>query len=295
MTDNKNFVLVPVNFSEEAENGAVYALQIAAGLNADIVLLNTYFNPALYVPGMLEPFTNLVNIEKDIRAMEKEAEINLVALKQMLDKKIKTEGISNVEVTFDLVQGYPANAILSYAEAFKPNVIIMGSPGNKPGSTQAFGKVITKIMEAATAPVIAVPQDYNAYQFTKPQKVLYLTSLDHTDYPALERLTGFARFFDARIFCVHTSTIQSDESDEEKMRKIKKYIVEQLEVTNPECGILETANPLSGLEKFITKRSIDIIAFSTQKRNMLLRFFMPDSSHYYLYQTGIPLLVYHAK
>jgi len=295
MSDKKNLVLVPIDFSKEAENGAVYALQIAVGINANIILLNAYFNPALYVSGMLEPFSNLVNIEEEIRTMEKETEINLVALKQMLDKKIKTEGISNVEVTFDLVQGYPANAILSYADAFKPNVIIMGSPGNKPGSTQAFGKVITKIMEAATAPVIVVPQDYNAYQFTKPQKVLYLTSLDHTDYPALERLTGFARFFDARIYCVHTSTIQSDKSDEEKMRRIKKYIVEQLEVTNPECGILETANPLSGLEKFISERGVDIIAFSTQKRNMLLRFFTQDSSHRYLHQTGIPLLVYHAK
>jgi len=295
MSDNKNLVLVPVDFSEEAENGAVYALQIAAGINADIVLLNTYFNPTLYVPGMLEPFSNLVNIEESIRAMEKEAEINLIALKQMLDKKIKKEGVSKVHVTFDLIQGYPASAILSYADEYKPNVIIMGLPGKKPGSTTAFGKVTTRVMEEANTPVIAVPAGYNADRFTKPQKVLYLTSLDNTDYSALERLTGFARFFDARILCVHTSTIQSDESDEDKMRRIKKFMVEQLEVTNLECGILETANPLAGLEKFINERKVDIIAFSTQKRNVLLRYFIPDSSHRYLHQTGIPLLVYHAQ
>ena len=295
MYNNKNLVIVPVNFSEEAENGAVYALQIATGINANIVLLNAYFNPALYVPGMLEPYSNLVSIEEDIRALEKEAYINLVALKQLLDERINKEGISNVEVAYDLVQGYPVNAILSYADEFKPNVIVMGSPGKKPGGITAFGKVTTRIMEKANMPVIAVPIGYSAEQFTKPQKVLYLTSLDNTDYSALERLTGFARFFDARILCVHTSTIQSNESDEEKMRGIKKYIIKQLGVTNLECGILETANPLSGLEKFINERGVDIIAFSTQKRNVLLRFFIPDSSHRYLHQTGIPLLVYHAR
>ena len=295
MSDKKKLVLVPVDFSEEAENGAVYALQIAAGINANIVLLNAYFNPALYMPGMLEPFSNLVNIEEEIKAMEKETEINLVALKQMLDERMKKGGISTVEVTFDLVQGYPVNAILSYAEAFKPNVIIMGSPGKKPGGTTAFGKVTSRVMEDANTPVIIVPAGYNADQFTKPRKVLYLTNIDKTDYLALERLTGFARFFDARILCVHTSTIESDESDEEKMLGIKKYIIEQLGATNLECGILETANPLSGLEKFISERGVNIIAFSTQKRNMLLRFFTQDSSHRYLHQTGIPLLVYHAK
>jgi len=98
MYNNKNLVLVPVNFSEEAENGAVYALQIAAGINANIVLLNAYFNPALYVPGMLEPFSNLINIEEDIRSMEKEAEINLVALKQMLDEKMKKENLYKTNV-----------------------------------------------------------------------------------------------------------------------------------------------------------------------------------------------------
>ena len=295
MSENRNMVLVPVNFSEHADNGAVYALQIANGINADIMLINAYFNPILSIPGSLEPYSYMIGVDRDIRKLEEETLLNLEALKQMLEERIKKEHISNVKINFDMIKGYPGESILAYAEAYNPSVIVMGSTGKKPTGLTPFGRITTKILENAKIPVLTVPLGYNAYTFKKPEKVVYITNLDNTDYFALERLAGFAILFDAKILCIHASIIESDEEEESRMRKIKQYISENLGVTNLECGILESTNQQTGLENFIKERNADVLAFSTQKRNLLMKFFDQGPAHRFLYQTDIPLLVYHAK
>lgn len=126
----KNIILIPVNFSEEAENGTVYALQISKRIDADIVLLNVYFNSLVYAPDILEPFSGLLKINNEVETIEKKAEINLIALKEMLDKRVKNENLI-INISYDLVQVYPINSILTYAEAFNVSLIIMGSPRKK--------------------------------------------------------------------------------------------------------------------------------------------------------------------
>ena len=126
----KNIILIPVNFSEEAENGTVYALQISKRIDADIVLLNVYFNSLVYAPDILESFSGLLKINNEVETIEKKAEINLIALKEMLDKRVKNENLI-INISYDLVQVYPINSILTYAEAFNVSLIIMGSPRKK--------------------------------------------------------------------------------------------------------------------------------------------------------------------
>jgi len=295
MSEKRKLVLVPVNFTEQSENGAVYALQIAAGIDADIVLLNAYLTPVIFMPGMLEPYSYMGNFDSNIREFEKETVLNLEAMKQMLESRIKKEKIDNVNVRYDLINGYPTDSILAYANEYNPSVIVMGSLGKKSSGLTSFGRVTNKVLEKANVPVISVPLGYDAYKFIKPKKVIYITNLDNTDYFALERLCGFAKFFNVKIICIHTSVVESDEIEEAKMRNLKEYVVKQLGVANLECGILELADPQEGLEEFIKKRGADMLAFSAHKRNLLLKFFDASPIHKFIYQTNIPLLVYHAK
>jgi len=295
MDENKKMVLVPVNFTEHAENGAVYALQIAAGIDADIVLLNACFNPVFSTSGSFEPYSYTMGINVDMNRIEEETLLNLEAVKQMLENLIEKEKISNVKVNVDIVQGFATETILAYADEYNPSVIVMGTAGKQAQGQTPFGKKVTRVLENANVPVIAVPPGYDAYRLKKPSKVLYLTNIDNTDYHALERLTGFARFFDAKIICIHTSEIESSEEDELRMKKIKNYLLEELGITAIECGILESADMQKGLEKFIDEREIDIMAFSTHRRNLLMKLFAQDIDHRFLYQTNIPLLVYHVK
>ena len=292
METSKRTLLVPVNFTGYSENGAVYALNIARYLNADIILLNSYLEPVVAVPGVFEPFSFTVT-DTSIKAIEEEIEINLKVIKDMLEKEKVKNNINNVEISYDLVHGFPDNSILAYADEFKVDAIIMGF--EKPEGFSKFGNITANIIEKANVPVIAVPEGYDVYKYKKPENVLYFTKIDNTDIESIKRLSKLVRFFDSRIICVHACLGESSEEEEQTMHDYKNKLTTENNINNLECGILETGDIIEGLIKFIKKRSIDIIAMNTKKRNMLLRLFTSDFTEKLLYQTEIPLLVFHVK
>jgi nucleotide-binding universal stress UspA family protein len=290
MENDKRLLLVPVNFTDYAENGAVYALNLAQYLKADIILLNCYLEPVMAVPGLFEPFT-YATINNTLKTIEEEIDVNMKALKQMLEKEKEKAGIREVEINYDLVHGFPDSAILTYADQYNVDAVIMGF--EKQEGFSKFGNITANVIEKASVPVIAVPQGYDAYRYKKPENVLYLTRIDDTDLEAMQRLSRLVRFFDSRIMCVHTCLGESSDEEEQEMQKFKKMIVEEYKVENVECGILETGDIVEGLIKFIKRRKIDVLAMNTKKRNLLLRLFKSNFTEKLLYQTNVPLLVYH--
>ncbi len=292
MENSKRTLLVPVNFTEYSDNGAVYALNIARYLNADIILLNSYLEPVVAVPGVFEPFS-FTATDTSIQAIEEEIEVNLKVVKDMLEKEKVKNNINNVEISYDLVHGFPDNSILTYADEFKADAIIMGF--EKPEGFSKFGNITANIIEKANVPVIAVPEGYDAYKYKKPENVLYLTKIDNADIESIKRLSKLVRFFNSNIICVHTCIGESSEEEEQTMHDYKNKLITENNINNLECGILETGDIIEGLIKFIKKRSIDIIAMNTKKRNILLRLFTSDFTEKLLYNTEIPLLVFHVN
>ena len=292
MKNVKRLLLVPVNFTGYSENGAVYALNIAQYLNADIILLNCYLEPVIAIPGVFEPFSFSV-ADSTLQTIEKETEVNLKFVKDMLEKEKAKKNITNVEIRYDLVHGFPASSILTYAEQFNADAIIMGF--EKPEGFGKFGNITSNVIDKANIPVIAVPEGYDAYGYKKPENVLYFTKVDKTDIESVKRLSELVRFFDSKIICVQACVGETSEEDEKEMHNYKKTLTDEYDVRNLECGILETGDIIEGLTKFIKKRSVDILAMNTQKRNILLRMFTSDFTEKLLYQTDIPLLVYHVK
>ncbi len=291
MENDKRLLLVPVNFTDYSDNGALYALNIARFLNADILLLNCYLEPVIAVPGLFEPYS--FTTTENYKVIEEETEINLKALQSMLEKEMKKRHITNVKVKYDLVHGFPDNAILTYADQLSVDAIVMGF--EKPEGFAKFGNITKGIIEKAHVPVIAIPQGYDANTFKKPERVLYFTRLDESDKEAIKRLAELVRFFGSKIICVDACLGESSEEDEQQMHKLKELLTEKYQVDNLECGILETGDIVEGLIKFIQKRHIDVLAMNTKKRHTLLRLFTTDFTEKLLYHTNVPLLVYHVR
>ena len=72
-------------------------------------------------------------------------------------------------------------------------------------------------------------------------------------------------------------------------REIKEYL-------HPgDCLVLNDGDLLLAIEKFVRDEHIDILAFSTYRRNILARMFSPSLARRMLFHTNTPLLVMHAK
>ncbi len=288
-------ILVPVDFSEHAENAALYALSIASKLKADIQLLNVYFDPVISPYAHLETFTFSVNLDKITREVEEEAEANLKKLTSKLKSKLKSRRIKGVNVFYDLVKGNAVDTILRYTDEYKPGILVMGTRGSELEGYRSFGSVTSKIIEKARVPVLAIPKDFDASGFKSPKRVLYATNFDETDYWAMSKLASFVKPFKSMIYCLHVSE-EIEKPEEVYMHKVRKFLIETLGITQIECGLLECLDPQLGMEDFIKEKQIELVAITTYHHSLFAKIFMKESiTRKFLFQTDIPLLVFHAR
>lgn len=288
-------ILVPVDFTYHSENAAHYALQVAAELKSDIKLLNAYLDPLATPQSYLESYAYQLNLDQVISEIEEETNHSLDAMADRLRKIIKKRNIRGVDVTYDLVKGNSVDAILNYTQEYKPGMIVMGTRGAEIEGLRSFGSVTADIIQKSDIPVIAVPKGYDAHEFKPPKRVLYATNFDDTDFSALRRLISFVKPFNSKIFCVHASLDSYDNFDEMKMRKIKDYLFKTIETYQIECGILNTYDLQQGIEGFIREKEVDVLAVTSQKKTFFQRLFEPSITRKFLFQTDIPLLVFHAR
>ena len=286
-------ILVPVDFTEHAENAACYALRLASVLKADVQLLNVYLDPNQNPFSHMETFTFAVNLEKITQEVEEQVEKNLKDLQQRLKAKLKEAGVQGVNVFYDLVKGNVLHAILDYAEDYNPGLMVMGTRGNKREGYWSFGSVTAKVIEKTDRPIIAVPKGFNAEKCEIPQRIVYATDFDETDYWALSKLASFAKPFDAQINCLHISEM-IENVQEVQMHKMRKFITETLGVKKLECGLLECVDLQLGLEDYVKENNIDVVAMTTHNRNLISKLYRPSLTRRVLYHSQIPLMVYHA-
>lgn len=288
-------ILVPVDFSYHSENAANYALQLAAELKSDIKLLNAYLDPMATPQSYLESYAYQLNLDQVITEIEEETNHSLDAMADRLRKTIQKKKIKGVNISYDLVKGNSVDAILNYAEEYKPGMIVMGTRGAELDGLKSFGSVTADIIKKAVIPVIAVPKGYDAYDPKLPKRVLYATNFNETDYSALRKLASLVKPFNSKIFCIHASLDNYDSFDEVQMKKIKTYLFETIDAFKIECGILNTYDLQQGIEMFVNNKEIDILAVTTHKKTFFQRLFEPSITKKFLFQTQIPLLVFHAR
>jgi len=288
-------IIVPVDFTTHAENAAYYAVKLAATLKAEIKLINAYLDPMGTPQSYLESYSYQLNIDKVIREIEEETYNSLDAMAKRIKTFIKEKEIKDVKVRFDLFKGNAVDVILHEIEEYKPAMVIMGTRGSELDKFRSFGSVTSHLVEKAKIPVLAVPKDFDASQFQPPERVLYATDFDTTDFSALRRLVSFVKPFNAKIYCVHAALEETETMDELQMKRIRTYLFETMDEYNIECGLLETMDIQQGLEDFIEERQIDVMAVTKQKRNFFVSLFKPSMTKKFLFQTHIPLLIFQSR
>lgn len=134
-------IIAAIDGSEQSLLGLRHAGELAACFGGRVILVHAY------------PHTS------DLRDM---VEYNtLVARRKLTGQRVleaarKHLGAVAVEVEEDLLEGPPAEAILSVAEARRADLIVMGTRGMGSLKGMVFGSVSTQVAHYAHCPVMVV-------------------------------------------------------------------------------------------------------------------------------------------
>ncbi len=287
-------VLLPIDFSDYSEKAAGMALDWAMRLQAEITVLNVYFNPIINTLPFSEAYVYDTSLDEMMVDMEEQAEADMKAFIKAFKEKAKEAGDEKIRIKHHLVRGVAEEEILRFSDNYKPTVIIMGTRGKDRKAADLIGSVTAEVMEMARVPVLAVPEDFNYQGIDNIKNVLYATNFEESDFEALDKLERIVKPLEVKIYFVHVGPQMDSKWDRLKLEGLKKHMEERFPNTQIVCDFIENEDFWVGLEGFIQKEKIDIISLTTKRRNLIARLINPSVGKKMLFHTNTPMLVFHA-
>jgi len=287
-------ILLPIDFSNFSSRAVRYALKIAEAYQAEIHLFHAFYNPAVYAEPFTEGYAYHLNVYSYIRDLEKESAEYLEKFKRELLDLIAERKIEGVNVDATLVSGLVDSEITNMAKIYKPDLIIIGMKGENDQRDEAIGVNTSKIIQNVEMPVLAIPEKDSLKEMEEIKNVMYATDLDRTDFVSLRKLVGIMGKMKPKIHCVHISTQKDDGWSKAKFIRLNQYIKKRYSQYDIECHHIQHENKIMGVEEYINQNKINLIAINTRKKNILEKLFGSNITEQMIYQTEIPLLVFHA-
>jgi nucleotide-binding universal stress UspA family protein len=286
-------ILVPIDFSKNSLTACLFAFSLAKSLYAEIQLLHVYNDPFID-SGYLNTRIAFEKYEGNVLyEIEDMARRNIVAFVQALQSDLQKYHLSDVGFHYNLLKGKPENEIIAMSNIFDPFMIVVGTQGAGKMPGDIIGSVANKVIERTIVPILAIPENWNYKSFEKIN-ILYATDFQDYDINAFNTLIEILKPFNANFDCVHIETNETQPWQEMQMFKLESQLNKNQPNIAIKCHLIPGKNLLKGIQEFVDKNNIDIISFTSPKRGILYKLFFPNNLKKMVYQSKIPLLIFHS-
>ncbi|OJV21765.1 MAG: hypothetical protein BGO21_24630 [Dyadobacter sp. 50-39] len=272
-------ILVPTDFSENAEKALSFAIRIADKTKAQLLMLFVY-HP--YINDVALPeYIGSLEIYKELEASYREKLDEAVALAR--HRGINAEGI--------WATGGTQPAILHTARQNEVDLIVMGRTGQGGFLDKLLGSNSASIATEADCAVLVIPPMAADADFNN---IVYATQLEFDKKPTLEQAIGLARQLKARITFLK---INSDEQLD--IQSDAQYIMEMKEsfgIASEDITIRNAQSVLRGLQAHCHQTRADMLILCRRDKDLLQTILNgPGLTSKLALATDTPLLVYHLK
>ncbi|MDQ1770271.1 hypothetical protein GQR60_04060 [Labilibaculum sp. A4] len=289
-----NRILVPVDFSDFSPRLCEYAMNIAKKFNADILLFHTYFASAIETIPFSDSYTYNATVVEVLSEVEKNAKARIKELYYDIRNKLELEKVEGIEVDYALSGGTASSEILNICNTYQPDLVIMGSRGESAGTTNLLGSVVSNVIEESEVPILILSDQGENISIDHIDNIMYATNFDKADFRAIANLKFITKPYDMKIHCVHFNDIEDDNvMEEHQMEVLRKYLDKTLGDSNVNCSIIQIEEKMKGIEEYVQKNDIGMIAILARKHNLLERLFFGQMSRKLFIKTHIPILVFH--
>lgn len=270
-------ILVPTDFSENANTAIEYACELGKSLGAKVLIVNIY-TPAVTQYNIVSPL-----IQEETNRAQKIAEDKL---KSICD--IVQEQYSPLDCQYKFLVGGIVDSIEKQIEENNIDLVIMGTRGASGLERILFGSNATKVIEKVKCPVLAVPRDV---PFETPKRIVYATDFNNAELAHVQKLATIANAFKAEIMMTHITTDkESLQSEEMLKRNFAKRVSEITDYTPINYFVKYEEDIDRALESFTEQVDADWIALFTHTRSLFEKLYNPSMTKSMAYHSKIPLL-----
>jgi nucleotide-binding universal stress UspA family protein len=264
-------ILVPTDFSNNANNALKYANDFATAINNKIILLHSY----LPLVGKYNMIAGIV--AEDIAIQKKSSEKNL---EKISSKYVKVPNSHLVKI------GDTVDEIIDAAEKSKSQIIIMGTHGSSGLKRILFGSNTSEVISRSTVPLLAVPQ---RYRYKKINTIVYATDLNNT-INELKRIIPIAKQLDATIEVLNLNYSYNLNEDKKQVveKKIKALSYKKIKMVEQKATIEQTM--IEQIKKYLVKTKPQLLVMFPEDKAWFDKLFISSKTEELANQIKLPLL-----
>jgi nucleotide-binding universal stress UspA family protein len=270
-------ILVPTDFSANADNALNYAIDLAKKENAKLILLHAFH--VNYQVSYGEP----QRLDSEIETLQKISEEKLKGL------TVKIEHAGGVTYETVSTPDLATDAILRIISDRNIDLIVMGTKGATGVKEFTFGSNTAKVIEKTSCPVIAVPEQAS---FREIKQITYATDYQEGDITAIRKLLEIATPYHAQLNILHVYK-ETEDRERDAMKNFMEEVNKQIDYNNLTFQIVEGDDINAKLEEYMKMNYTDLLVLSTHHHKLMERLFGKNITKKMIHHTIVPLMIIH--
>ena len=273
-------IVVPTDFSETAKNAYRYALELAAGIGANVRLVHVY-QPEADRSGaiLLDGVSEELHLKQELLQS-----ISLSTGVSIAGKPVKTA----IRIEPEILSGFVTDELCNLSKRSDTDLIIMGTTGHAKGLDKWLGSISTEVARKAFCPVVLIPKNCS---FSPFKNLLYASDYQPNEGKILQKVLGLASLFGATVHLVHICTSRGP-APADPAKNYLECNLQHLGATLRMSKIYHL-NILEAIALHAEATQSAMIAMGTHHRSFLDNLFHKKRTREMAFTTSLPLAVFH--
>lgn len=271
-------ILVPTDFSEQAENALKLAAQFARKYDGEIYLLH-----------MLELPLDLVDPVMGSRSNDlPEALFFMKLAHKRFEEIMNRPFLMGITVHEKVLFNAAFDGIMETSKECECDLIVMGSKGANGFKEMFVGSNTEKVVRTSETPVLVIKNEHHNY---KVKNFVFATDFAPEAKKILPQVTRFARLFDAKLHLVYINTASKFMSTEDADLQMEQFM-EGSGFDDYTLNVFNDRTVESGILNFAKKLDSNLVGIGTHGRSGIAHFFNGSVSEDLVNHANRPVITF---
>lgn len=271
-------ILVPTDFSENAENALKIAAQLAKKYDCEIYLLH-----------MIELPVDMTNPVGETRTSDLPEAVYFMKLTRKRFSEVLNKPYLQGLTIHETVKFHKAfDGIMEISKKYDCDFIVMGSQGATGFKEMFVGSNTEKVVRTSEIPVLVIKKDVADF---KIENFVFATNLEQESKNALQQAIEFATLMDAKLHLVYVNTANEFKTSDDTDNHLQNYM-EGSPFNNYEFHVHNDSSVENGILNFANKINADLVGMATHGRKGLSHFFNGSISEDLVNHANIPVVTF---
>ena len=271
-------ILIPVDFSEAANNAMRYAVDLAATLPApvDLVLVHVYpKRESLPTAAEEAELSELLTAEEAAQAR-----LDAYALEHA-----RHAGIRSCKAR--VATGQLSTVLTRTARLISADLILMGTKGGFSQGSYFASNNSSELVDHAPCPVLVVPQ---GLPFRPLLKMIFAADFSGSNLRVLQQVAKLAGTLNTQLQVVHISAPGEETTEIARITRFWSDVQQQVDYPWLEFANLEAEQITDGLEQFAFEQNADLVVVCPKRRSVYYQLSNPSTTRQLVLDALIPVL-----